>query len=51
MILASVITMFDAYMVFYTFLKKIFFNVYLFLRETETEHEWIRGRERGRHRI
>ena len=29
----------------------IFFNVYLFLRETGTEHEWGRGRERGRHRI
>ena len=32
-----------------------FFNVYLFLRETETErdieHKWGRGRERGRHRI
>ena len=26
-------------------LKKIF-NVYLFLRETETEHEWGRGGER-----
>ena len=26
-----------------------FFNVYLFL--SETEHEWGRGRERGRHRI
>ena len=22
-----------------------------FLRETETEYEWVRGRERGRHRI
>ena len=21
-----------------------FFNVYLFLRETETEYEWVRGR-------
>ena len=30
---------------------KIFFNVYLFLRQRETEHEWGRGRERGRHRI
>ena len=28
-----------------------FFNVYLFLRQRETEHEWGRGRERGRHRI
>ena len=27
------------------------FSVYLFLRETETECEWVRGRERGRHRI
>ena len=29
----------------------IFFNLYLFLREKETEHEWERSRERGRHRI
>ena len=29
----------------------IFFNVYLFLRQRETEHEWGRVRERGRHRI
>ena len=29
----------------------MFFNVYLFLRQRETEHEWGRGRERGRHRI
>ena len=37
---------------FYLFLKKkIFFNVYLFLRQRETQHEWGRGRERGRHRI
>ena len=28
-----------------------FFNVYLFLRQRETEHEWGRSRERGRHRI
>ena len=28
-----------------------FFNIYLFLRQRETEHEWGRGRERGRHRI
>ena len=28
-----------------------FFNVYLFLRETETEHKQERGRNRGRHRI
>ena len=27
-----------------------FFNVYLFLREGEREHDWERGRER-RHRI
>ena len=27
-----------------------FFNVYLFLGQRETEHEWARGRERGRHR-
>ena len=27
-------------------LKKFFLNVYLFLRETETECEWVRGRER-----
>ena len=29
----------------------IFFNVYLFLGQRETEHEWGRCRERGRHRI
>ena len=30
-----------------TFLfKKIFFNIYLFLRQRETEHEWGRARER-----
>ena len=28
-----------------------FFNIYLFLRQRETEHEWGRVRERGRHRI
>ena len=28
-----------------------FLNVYLFLRQRETEGEWGRGRERGRHRI
>ena len=28
-----------------------FFNVYLFLRETETEREQRRGGEGGRHRI
>ena len=28
-----------------------FFNVYLFLRKTEIECEWVRGRERGRNRI
>ena len=28
-----------------------FFNVYLFLRQRETEHEQGKGRERGRHRI
>ena len=28
-----------------------FFNVYLFLGQRETEHEWGRGREGGRHRI
>ena len=36
---------------FYYLFKKIFFNVYLFLRQRETEHEWGRGRKRGRHRI
>ena len=37
----------------YFLFKKIYFNVYFFLREreTETEHEQGRGRERGRHRI
>ena len=39
-----------------SYLKKkkvlfFFFNVYLFLRQRETEHEQARGRERGRHRI
>ena len=29
----------------------LFCNVYLFLRQRETEHEWGRGRERGRHRM
>ena len=29
----------------------IFFNIYLFLRQRETEHEQRRVRERGRHRI
>ena len=28
-------------------LKK-YFNVYLFLRESERQHEWERGRDRGR---
>ena len=37
--------------VFLFFFKKIFFNVYLFLRQRESEREWGRGRERGRHRI
>ena len=32
-------------------LKKNFFDVYLFLRERETECEQGRGTERGRHRI
>ena len=32
-------------------IKKIFFNVYLFLRQRETKHEWGRVRERGKHRI
>ena len=36
---------------FFFCLKKIFFNIYLFLRQRETEHEWGRVRERGRHRI
>ena len=36
-------------MFLFSFFK--FFNVYLFLRETETECKWIRGRKRGRHRI
>ena len=34
---------------FFSIKKK--FSVYLFLRETETKCEWVRGRERGRHRI
>ena len=32
----------------YLFIKK---NLCLFLKARETEHEWERGRERGRHRI
>ena len=32
-------------------LLTLFFNVYLFLRVRETEHEQGRDRERGRHRI
>ena len=28
-----------------------FFKMFIFDRERETEHEWGRGRERGRHRI
>ena len=31
--------------------KFFFSNVYLFLRQRETEHERGRSRERGRHRI
>ena len=31
--------------------KNFFFNVYLFLRQRETQHEWGRGRERGKHII
>ena len=34
------------YFYFIFFIKKIFFNVYLFLRQRETEHEWGRVRER-----
>ena len=34
-----------------SFKKKIFFNIYSFLRVRETEHEQEKGRERGRHRI
>ena len=29
----------------------VFFNVHLFLRQRESEHEWGRNRERRRHRI
>ena len=32
-------------------IKKNVYNVYLFLRKRETEHELGRLRERGRHRI
>ena len=28
-----------------------FFNIYLFWGQRETQHEWGRGRERGRHRV
>ena len=33
------------------FFFNFFFNVYLFLRQRETQHERGRGRERGKHRI
>ena len=36
---------------FFFFWKKNFFNVYLFSRQRETEHEQGRVRERGRHGI
>ena len=41
------------FLIFYfgTSLKKFFFNIYLFLRQRETEHERGRVRESGRHRI
>ena len=29
----------------------MFFNVYLFLRQRDTEHEWGRGRKRGRQNL
>ena len=32
-------------------LLELFFNVYFWERETETEHKWERGREREGHRI
>ena len=35
---------------FFGVFKNFFFNVYLFLRRRETEHEQGRARERGRHR-
>ena len=31
--------------------KKNFLNIYLFLRQTMTECEWVMSTERGRHRI
>ena len=31
--------------------NEVFFNVYLFLRDRETEHEQRVGRERGKHRL
>ena len=33
------------------FYLKIFFLIFNFLRQRETEYEWGRGRERGRHSI
>ena len=38
------------YSVFF-FKKKFVLNIRLFSRDRETECEWGRGRERGRHRI
>ena len=40
----------DSIVCTHTSLKKIFFNIYSFLKGRETEREWRRGRERGRHR-
>ena len=39
------------FILFYFILFYFIFNVYLFLRQRETEHEQRRVKERGRHRI
>ena len=41
----------DIPFLFFFFLKKNFFLTFIHFWESETEHEWRRGRERGRHRI
>ena len=41
----------DEWSEWFTFIYLFIFNVYLFLRQRETEHERGWGRERGRHRM
>ena len=47
----SYFIIFSQVFLMFIYLKKFFFNVYLFMGQRETEHERGRGRERGRHRI